>query len=228
MSGTLNIVTTPIGNYSDITLRALRTLDESDYIICEEYKEASRLLRYFEISKDLKSINEHNEPEESDEIFLDLAQGKNLSLISDCGTPVFSDPGSILLQKCIDAKIKVEFIGGANSVMASLVLSGFDISRFYYIGFLSPKANIRKHELLKLKYLDKVFVLMDAPYRLKALLKDIEEIFESRRIFVAFNITMNDEKQFRGTASEILDEIGEENLKGEFIIITDKYYDKHS
>lgn len=221
-------MTTPIGNYSDITLRALRTLSESDYIVCEEYKEASRLLRFFEIRKDLKSLNEHNETEESDEIFLDLIQGKNISLISDCGTPLFSDPGIILLRKCIDANINLEFISGANSVIASVVLSGFDISRFYYIGFLSPKADIRKSELNKLKYLDKVLVLMDAPYRLKALLKDIDEVFESRRIAVAFDITMKNERIFRGTASEILNEIGEDNLKGEYIIITDKFSDKHN
>ncbi len=228
MTGTLNIVTTPIGNYSDITLRALRTLNESDYIVCEEYKEASRLLRFFEISKDLKSLNEHNESEESDEIFLDLINGKIISLISDCGTPLFSDPGSILLQKCIEANVKLEFISGANSVIASVVLSGFDISRFFYFGFLSPKADIRKSELIKLKHLDKVFVLMDAPYRLKALLRDMHEVFESRRIAVAFDVTMKSERIFRGTASDILREIGEDNLKGEYIIITDKYSDKHN
>lgn len=222
----LNIVTTPIGNYADITLRALRILNESEYIVCEEFREASRLLKFFDINKELKSLNEHNEEEASEEIFLDLAQGKNLSLISDCGTPLFSDPGSMLLKKCVDANLKIEFIGGANSLMASIVLSGFDISRFFYFGFLSPKAELRYKELLKLKYSDRVFVIMDAPYRLKTLLKDIEKIFEDRKIFVAFNITMADEKKFRGTASEILKEIGEDNLKGEFIIAIDKYYDK--
>lgn len=228
MNGVLNIVTTPIGNYSDVTLRALRTLTECDYVVCEEYKEAAKLLRFFELNKELRSLNEHNEKEESDEIFLDLAQGKNIALISDCGTPLFSDPGSILLQKCIDAKIKLEFISGANSVLASVVLSGFDISRFNFIGFLSPKADIRKQELLKFKFIDKACVLMDAPYRLKALLKDIADVFEERKIFVAFNITMDDEKKFRGSASQILEEIGEGNLKGEFVIVTDKYHDKHN
>ena len=225
MEGVLNIVSTPIGDYSDITLRALRILNESDYVICEEYKEASKLLRFFEIKKDLKSLNEHNETESSDEIFLDLLNGKNLSIISDCGTPVFSDPGSIILQKCIDANIKIEFIGGANSVIASIVLSGFDISRFYYAGFLSPKSEIRKKELQSLKYLKRTIVLMEAPYRLKALLQDIKDIFIHRKIFVAFDLTMQSEKKFRGTASEILDTIGEDNLKGEFLILIDKYCD---
>ncbi|HMS64710.1 MAG TPA: 16S rRNA (cytidine(1402)-2'-O)-methyltransferase [Ignavibacteria bacterium] len=223
MSGTLNIVTTPIGNYSDITVRALRILNESDYIICEEYKEASKLLRFFDLKKDLVSVNEHNEKESSDEIFMDIVSGKNVSLISDCGTPLFSDPGSLLVQKCIEAKIKIEFIGGSNSLLASIVLSGFDISRFYFIGFLSPKSDIRIIELEKLKHLDKVIALMDAPYRLKAVLNDIKKIFEERKIFVAFNITMNEEIKFRGSAGEILVEIGENNLKGEFVIIIDKY-----
>ena len=208
MEGVLNIVSTPIGDYSDITLRALRILNESDYIICEEYKEASKLLRFFEINKELKSLNEHNETDSSDEIFLDLLNGKNLSIISDCGTPVFSDPGSIILQKCIDANIKIEFIGGANSVIASIVLSGFDISRFYYAGFLSPKSEIRKKELQSLKYLKRTIVLMEAPYRLKAILQDIKDIFVHRKIFVAFDLTMQSEKKFRGNASEILETIG--------------------
>lgn len=225
MEGVLNIVSTPIGDYSDITLRALRILNESDYIICEEYKEASKLLRFFEIKKELKSLNEHNETESSDEIFLDLLNGKNLSIISDCGTPVFSDPGSILLQKCIDANIKIEFIGGANSVIASIVLSGFDISRFYYAGFLSPKSEIRKKEFQNIKYLKRTIVLMEAPYRLKAILHDIRDIFVHRKIFVAFDLTMKSEKKFRGTASEILETIGEDNLKGEFLILIDKYND---
>lgn len=225
MEGVLNIVSTPIGDYSDITLRALRILNESDYIICEEYKEASKLLRFFEIKKELKSLNEHNETESSDEIFLDLLHGKNLSIISDCGTPVFSDPGSIILQKCIDANIKIEFIGGVNSVIASIVLSGFDISRFYYAGFLSPKSEIRKKELQNIKYLKRTIVLMEAPYRLKAILQDIKDIFGQRKVFVAFDLTMQSEKKFRGTASEILLTIGEDNLKGEFLILIDKYND---
>jgi len=209
-----------------MTLRALRTLEEADYVIAEEFKEAARLLRFFDLKKELKALNEHNEKEASEEAFMDIAQGKNLALISDCGTPVFSDPGSMLLSKCIEANFKIEFFGGANSVIASIVLCGFDISRFYYIGFLSPKSEMRFSELQKLKLLDRVFVLMDAPYRLKALLTDIDKVFVSRKVFVGFNLTMADEKKFRGTAGEILEEIGEENLKGEFVIVVNKYHDK--
>jgi len=215
----LNLITTPIGNYADMTLRALRYLKESDYIICEEYKEAVKLLKFFGIKKDLKRINEHNEDEEAEEIFLDLVNGKNISLISDAGTPVFADPGKNLLKKCIDFNIKLEFLHGPNSVLAAIVLSGFDISRFYYIGFLSPKSEIRKKELHDLKSLNKVFVLLEAPYRLKQILTDIAEAFPKRQVFIGFDLTMPAEKKFRGTAKDILTQIGEENLKGEFVIV---------
>ncbi|MBL8008738.1 MAG: 16S rRNA (cytidine(1402)-2'-O)-methyltransferase, partial [Ignavibacteria bacterium] len=180
MTGHLNIVSTPIGNYSDITMRALKSLNECDYIVCEEYKEASKLLRFFDISKELVSLNEHNEKESTGEIFSDLVRGKRISLISDCGTPLFSDPGRLLIKDCIDAGIDIEFIGGADSLMASVVLSGFDIGRFFYYGFLSPKSDIRFSELSEMKQADKVIVLMDAPYRLKSLLKDIEKVFPLR------------------------------------------------
>lgn len=205
-----------------MTLRALRYLKESDYVICEEYKEAVKLLKFFGIKKDLKRINEHNENEEAEEIFLDLINGKNISLISDAGTPVFADPGKNLLKKCIDFNIKLEFLHGPNSVLAAIVLSGFDISRFYYIGFLSPKSDIRKNELYDLKSLNKVFVLLEAPYRLKQILTDISEAFPERQVFIGFDLTMPNEKKFRGTAKKILSEIGDENLKGEFVIVIDK------
>lgn len=220
----LNLITTPIGNYADITLRALRYLKESDYIICEEYKEAVKLLKFFGIKKDLKRINEHNDNkdnEETEEIFLDLVNGKNISLISDAGTPVFADPGKTLLKKCIDFNIKLEFLHGPNSVLAAIVLSGFDISRFYYIGFLSPKSEIRKKEIYDLKNINKVFALLEAPYRLKQILTDFAEVFPNTQIFIGFDLTMPGEKHFRGTAREILNQIGQENLKGEFVIVVD-------
>lgn len=225
MTGILNLVSTPIGDYSDMTLRAIRTLEESDKIYCEEFKEGSRLLRFFNIKKELSDLNEHNETESSEELFMELLQGKNISVITDCGTPLFSDPGKIILNKCIDAGVKIEFLGGANSLLSAIVLSGFDISRFFYYGFLSPKAEIRKQQLKDFFHSERVSVLLDAPYRLKAVLKDIGEIFEERKVFVAFNVTQDSEKKFRGSASEILNEIGDENLKGEFVVIIDKYND---
>lgn len=220
-TGILNIISTPIGNYADITLRSLRMLTEADYIICEEYKEAARLLKFFDIKKDLKQINEHNEEELDDEIIHDLLAGKNISLISDCGTPLFADPGNTLLNRCIELNLKVDFIPGANSLLAAIVLSGFDISRFLYYGFLSPKAEIRKSELKTIKNFEKVIAIFEAPYRLRQVLEDINQYMPERDLFIGVNLTTPEEMQLRGKASEILNSL-EEKFKGEFVIIINK------
>lgn len=224
MPGILYLVATPIGNYSDITLRALRILNEVDYIICEEFKVANKLLKFFSIDKILYSLNEHNEINELEEHFYNLLNGKNIALISDCGTPVFNDPGKLFISKCMEYNIKLEFIHGANSLLSAIVVSGFDISRFFFFGFLSPKKDMRRLELKKLFHLKSVVAFMDTPYRLKALLEDIKEIFKDRKIFVGLNLTTNSEKHLRGTANEIMTRIGDENIKEEFIIIIDKDY----
>ncbi|MFO7526722.1 MAG: SAM-dependent methyltransferase, partial [Ignavibacteriaceae bacterium] len=131
MSAKLFLVSTPIGNYEDITFRALRILKESDFIICEEYKEARRLLSYYKIEKELFSLNEHNENETADELIIKLKQEKTAALISDCGTPLFSDPGHLLVDLAIQNKIDVIPVPGASSLLSALVGSGFDFEKFY-------------------------------------------------------------------------------------------------
>jgi 16S rRNA (cytidine1402-2'-O)-methyltransferase len=220
IKNTLYIVSTPIGNYDDITLRAINILKEVDFVICEEFKEATRLLSHFQIKKELYSINEHNEDESSREIFQMITAGKSAALISDCGTPLFSDPGTMLVQMCIDANINVVPITGASSLLPALVGSGFRLNQFYFAGWLSPKNDIRKRELLRLKSVKELIVLMETPYRLKPLLTDISKIFGSNtRVVVAFNLTLPTERFYRGTASEILKTVSEKNLKGEFVLI---------
>ena len=220
MSGKLYLVSTPIGNHQDITLRALEVLKSVNFIICEEFKEARRLLSRFEIEKELYSLNEHNREESSRELFELISSGKTSALISDCGTPLFSDPGHLLVQMCIKANIEVVPIPGASSLMPALVGSGFKLDRFYYAGWLSPKSDIRKTELLRLKKINELIVLMETPYRLKALLSDVSKIFgASCPIVVAFDLTLPSEKFFRGTASGILKIAESENLKGEFVLI---------
>jgi 16S rRNA (cytidine1402-2'-O)-methyltransferase len=221
-SGKLYVVTTPIGNFADMTIRGLRMLEQSEIIVCEEFKEAARLLKHFGMRKELMNINEHNENESTKEVIEELMNGKIISLISDCGTPGFSDPGNILLNNCFAQRIEVEFCGGANSVMTALILSGFDISRFYFCGFLSRKKEIRKEELGRLQHLDRPAVIMEAPYRLNAILEDVSDAFGERNVFVGFDLTMQSEKQYRGSAGNILGKIGDNKLKGEFVIIIDK------
>lgn len=220
MKGKLYLVSTPIGNYEDITLRALKVLKEVDFIICEEFKEARRLLSHYGIEKELVSLNEHNESEEANEILLKILDGKSAALISDAGTPLFSDPGHLLVELCISQKIDVVAVPGANSLLPALTGSGLDFEKFYYYGWLSPKKDERRKELSRLKGVREVIVLLDTPYRLKSLLADVVKILgKNVNTVLAFDLTMKTEKFYRGTSEEILKIAEKENLKGEFVLI---------
>ena len=216
----LYIVSTPIGNYEDITLRALRILKECDFIICEEYKEARRLLSYFKIQKELFSINEHNENENVNELILKLLEGNTAALISDCGTPLFSDPGHLLVDFALQNRIDVIPIPGVSSLLTALVGSGLDFEKFYYYGWLSPKKDIRRKQLLDLRKRKETIVLMDTPYRLKALMEDVVKLLGSNiPCVLAFELTKEREKFYRGNAGNILNIAEKEKLKGEFVLI---------
>jgi 16S rRNA (cytidine1402-2'-O)-methyltransferase len=220
MQSKLFIVSTPIGNYEDITFRAIKVLKEVDFIICEEFKEARRLLSQYQIEKELVSLNEHNEEESSQEIISRLKAGQIAALISDCGTPLFSDPGKYLIQLCISEKIDLIPVPGANSLLPALVGSGFNLDKFYYAGWLSPKTEIRKKELIRLQTIKELIVIMETPYRLRTILADIEKIFSaSTQICVSFDLTIPTEKYYRGTISEILKIVEAQKLKGEFVLL---------
>ncbi len=221
MNHKLYIVSTPIGNYDDITLRALNTLKEVDIIICEEYKPTRRLLAHYGISKELFSLNEHNESEAASEAILEILSGKTAALISDAGTPLFSDPGTILVNQAIQKMIQIIPIPGASSLLSALVGSGFELNNFYYYGWLSPKKEIRRSQLQKLKSVNELLILMETPYRLQALLSDIEKTFgKNQQIVVAFKLTQNGEHFYRGTVSSIVKiTSAKEKLKGEFVLL---------
>lgn len=221
-SGKLFLVSTPIGNYDDITLRALKILQEVDYIICEEYKIAKRLLSYYKIEKELLQVNEHNEKENSNEIINLLKNGRNLALISDCGTPLFSDPGNYLVTLALNNNIRVIPIPGANSVIQALSGAGFKINKFYFFGWLSAKNEMRKNELKKISKIKDVIVLMETPYRLQKLLLEISQNFNPNTyVVLAYELTKENEFYFRGTIKEIYKIATEKNLKGEFVLIID-------
>ncbi|MCK5457534.1 MAG: 16S rRNA (cytidine(1402)-2'-O)-methyltransferase [Melioribacteraceae bacterium] len=219
----LYIVSTPIGNYDDITLRALKTLKEVDFIICEEYKPTRRLLAHYEITKELFSLNEHNESEVASEVISEILSGKTAALISDAGTPLFSDPGTILVNQAIEKEIQIIPIPGASSLLSALVGSGFELNNFYYYGWLSPKKEIRRSQLQKLRSVNELIILMETPYRLQALLTDIEKTFgKNQFIVVAFKLTQAGEKFFRGTVNSIIKTTSsKEKLKGEFVLLLD-------
>lgn len=220
MPGTLYLVATPIGNLEDITFRALRVLKEVDVVVYEERKEGARLLRHFGIEKPVESLNEHNEAAASQIILQKLKEGKSAAVISDAGTPVFSDPGRVLVQKAINAGIKIVPIPGASSLLPALIVSGFPIDEFVFQGFLSPKRNRRITELQHLKKERRTVVLMDAPYRLVQLVRDIAEVFgTTRRLCVAFDLTLPTEEIFHGTAPQLHQQFSKAEKKGEFVVV---------
>ncbi len=220
MAGTLYLVATPIGNFEDMTFRAVSVLRSVDLVVYEERREGERLLRRFGIEKPVEQLNEHNEAAASSTILEHLRQGRGIALISDGGTPVFSDPGRILVRRAVEQGIKVVPVPGASSLMPALTVSGFSIDQFLFYGWLSPKKERRRSELRSLQQDRRTIVLMDTPYRLVPLLRDLAETFgDARRICLAFNLTMPDEQILHGSASELFRRCSAKEMKGEFVIV---------
>jgi 16S rRNA (cytidine1402-2'-O)-methyltransferase len=220
MAGILYLVATPIGNAQDMTFRALDVLRCVDLVVCEERREGERLLKHFDISKPLEMLNEHNEAAATHTILLALRAEKSVALISDCGTPVFSDPGQMLVRAATEAGVRVVPIPGASSLMPALTVTGFSIDQFLYYGWLSPKKERRRAELRQLQQERRTIVLMETPYRLSGLLRDLADTFgDSRRCCLAFNLTLPEERIFHGTAVQLFRALGPKELKGEFVIV---------
>ena len=220
MAGKLYLVATPIGNLNDMTFRAIETLKNVDIVVYEERKEGSRLLRHFGIEKPVESLNEHNEAASTFIILDHLSNGKSVAIVSDSGTPVFSDPGQLLVRKAVELGITIVPIPGASSLMPALTVSGFSIDQFVFYGWLSPKRPRRIVELQQLRRELRTIILMDTPYRLVPLMKDISEVFgATRRVCVAFDLTMPDEEIFHGTAPQLAVKFEKEDRKGEFVLV---------
>ncbi|MHB8192064.1 MAG: SAM-dependent methyltransferase [Bellilinea sp.] len=218
-AGKLYIVATPIGNPRDITLRALDILKTVDGIICEERREGSTLLKRLEVpERELITLNEHNEAEMTADLVLRMFKGASFALISDAGTPVFADPGAYLIQEASLSGLQVMPIPGPSSLMAALSILDFKIEKFVYGGFLSRVPGERRQELTRLRGLRMPLVLMDTPYRLAALLDDVEKTFgKGQRLTLGFDLTLPSEIIARGTPAEVKKILGPR--KGEFILI---------
>jgi len=222
MAGTLYLVATPIGNPEDMTFRALRILREVDVVVFEERKEGGRLLSHFGIEKPLESLNEHNESAATQVIIAKLKEGKSVGLISDAGTPVFSDPGQSLVQRAIQDGIKIVPVPGASSLLPALIVSGFSLDRFMFYGFLSPKRERRIRELQLLRRESRTMVFMDTPYRLIQVVRDISETIGSgRRMCVAFDLTLPTEEIVHGTSGELYQRFLKDEKKAEFVIVVE-------
>jgi 16S rRNA (cytidine1402-2'-O)-methyltransferase len=216
----LYIVSTPIGNPEDITLRALRVLREANAVICEERREGARLLSNFNIENTLVDLNEHNESERVPEIIMRLKHGETLALISDHGTPVLADPGGRLVERAIALGIPVSAVPGTSALLAALVASGMSLERFRFVGFLPAKTHLRRSALVQLKDEHDTWVVFDVPYRLDALLADLLNILGAQRhLVVACNLTMPKENFVRGTTAQVIEYFKKNPFKGEFVIM---------
>ena len=218
-TGRLFIVATPIGNIEDITFRAVDTLRNVDAVICEEYKPGSTLLKKLGFpGKELILLNEHNEAERAAELLPRLLNGESFALISDCGTPVFSDPGAYLIQLATSSGITVSPVPGASSLMAVLSLLDTRIENFVFAGFLPREPDKRRRELTHYRGYRMPIIVMDTPYRLASLLDDVAKVFgKGQWILVGFDLTLPTENVYRGEVEEVQKLTG--GKKGEFVLV---------
>lgn len=219
--GTLFVVATPIGHPGEITSRAIEVLSRVDLIICEERKVASRLLKGLDIANSLLELNEHNEAEMVEQVLLQLYEGQNLALISDCGTPVFSDPGRKLLEIMYGSEIPVVPVSGPSSLMTAISVCPFDLKQFHFLGFLPPQTEQRKQVLMRHASSQEALILMDTPYRMAKLLEEVANAFgKKQNIFLATDLTLPTERIFIGEVQEIQAKV--QQRKAEFILIIEK------
>lgn len=219
--GKLYLVATPIGNLQDITLRAINVLNEVDLICAEDTRQTLKLLNHLNIKKPLLSYHRHNEELRSKELIEKLENGNNIAIVTDAGTPAISDPGEGIVKESIKNNIEVIPIPGACAAINALIVSGLDTKEFSFYGFLPLNKKLRKEKFEKIKQDEKTTIIYEAPHRIKDTLKEIINNLDDREICICKELTKIHEKQYRGKASTLIDEIGEP--KGEYIIIIEKY-----
>ena len=223
MTGILYLVSTPIGNLEDITLRALRVLKEADLIACEDTRQTRKLLDHFGIAKPTISYHEHNEAARAKELAEKLAAGASVALVSDAGTPLISDPGYRLVKAAIGANIPVVPIPGASAAMSALAGSGLATDSFRFCGFLPPKQTQRRKTLEALREESCTLIFYEAPHRLMESLADMEAILGERPVAIARELTKIHEEFLRGTPASVRAELaGRVSLKGEITVLIGK------
>lgn len=220
LSVALYLIATPIGNLEDITLRALRILrDGVDRIACEDTRHSRKLLSHYGIDKPLVSFHEHNERERSEELLAALRSGERIALISDAGTPLVSDPGYRLVAAAIDSGIPVIPIPGPSAILTALCAAGLPTDVFVFGGFLPPKQGQRRKMLETWAQTPATLVFYEAPHRIVDSLEDIETVLGARPVVVARELTKLHEQFLRGTASEIRQQLGAANTRGEMVLL---------
>lgn len=216
----LYLVSTPIGNLADISLRALGVLARADLIFCEDTRHSRKLLGHYGISGELHSYHEHNAAKKRPRIVARIRAGQPVALISDAGTPLISDPGHKLVRDVQDEGLRVEAIPGASAVLAGLTSSGLPTDRFFFEGFLPPKKEARRKRLETLRDIPSTLVFYESPQRLADMLRDASDLLGPREGAVAKELTKLHESVFRGKLAELAGEaLSKMGTKGEFVVL---------
>ncbi len=219
MSGVLYVVATPIGNLDDITLRAIKTLEEADIIAAEDTRHTLKLLNHLQISKPLISYYKQNEKVKTDILIEKLKMGKNIALVSDAGTPVISDPGEEVVKTAIKNNIKVVPIPGPCALITALIASGMNAREFSFIGFLPVNKKEKVEKLKEILEDTKTLIFYEAPHKLISTLTEMQNVFGDRKICLARELTKIHEEFVVDTISNLLESINEP--KGEYVIIVE-------
>ena len=222
MSGLLYIVATPIGNLSDITIRAVEILKKVDIVLAEDTRHSKKLFAHYEINSPLRAFHEHNENEKVNDIIAEISSGKSFALISDAGTPLISDPGYHLVLKAKRNDIDVVPIPGPSAIIAALSSSGIESNNFSFFGFLPSKQPARLKLLKTKKSLNETIIFYESPNRILSTLKDMLEVFgENRQVCLAKELTKSFETILNDNLINLIDYLASDSShqKGEFVII---------
>jgi 16S rRNA (cytidine1402-2'-O)-methyltransferase len=223
LTGILYLVSTPIGNLEDITLRAVRVLREADLIACEDTRQTRKLLDHFGIAKPAVSYHEHNEAARSADLVEKIQSGASVALVSDAGTPLISDPGYRVVRAAIDAGIPVVPIPGPSAALSALAASGLATDSFRFCGFLPPRETQRRKLLERLRSEDCTLIFYEAPHRIVETLADVAALFNERPVVVARELTKLHEEFLRGKARSLCKELSARpSIKGEITLLIGK------
>ncbi len=217
--GGLFLVGTPIGNLEDITLRALRTLREVDYIAAEDTRTTRKLLSHYNIHTPVLSYQGYNEKDKSLQIVNIIKQGKKVALVSEAGMPGLSDPGHLAVKACLEEGLSVTVIPGPSSLTAAISLSGMPMRNFFFAGFIPSKKAERRRLLERLREMKEAQVVFESPHRLRRTLEDISELYGEREMVLVKELTKWYEEVQRGSAREVLEGLSGEKLRGEYVLI---------
>ncbi|MFH1122317.1 MAG: 16S rRNA (cytidine(1402)-2'-O)-methyltransferase [Pseudomonadota bacterium] len=217
--GTLYVVSTPLGNLEDITLRALKILKTVDLIAAESVQHTRRLCQHFGIKTRVTRYNQHNRKVRGPELIKRLKEGLDVALVTNAGTPGISDPGVFLVSQALKEQIRVSPIPGPSAVTAALSVAGLRGDGFVFLGFLSNRSSKRKQELKGLLSESRTLVFFEAPHRLQAMLSDLKEILGNRQIVLLREMTKLFEELKGGSISSILDRFQGDEVRGEFTVV---------